>query len=301
MGSFAADLKSEREKRSVPLSQIASETRISLHYLVSLEEGRYDELPGGIYNRAFVRAYCDCLNLDQQAILQRYETEVTAPQEKIFKPKVQIPPSDRSFNLNPAVVWGLMLLISAAGIFFSRKWIAEVFSPYFSGKPPITAPVDLAKPPQVSPRAAMTPAPDSGISASTPTSPTAPEPQDSISTTPVPHLSMPADESSAQMAPSTDPTSPLPSSALRLEIGVTEKCWVSVDRDGTPGFRRLMEPGEVQSLYAAEQFMIILGNAGGAHLKINGKPLKSLGKAGEVVKTLINQQNLPDLLVQNAG
>jgi len=46
MGSVASDLKSAREKQSISLAQIAADTKISLHYLVSLEEGRYSELPG---------------------------------------------------------------------------------------------------------------------------------------------------------------------------------------------------------------------------------------------------------------
>jgi hypothetical protein len=90
-------------------------------------------------------------------------------------------------------------------------------------------------------------------------------------------------------------------SSLQLEVGVTEQCWVSVEQDGSRSFRKLMSPGEVQRLYAAEQFFIIVGNAGGVHLKINGKPARPLGKSGEVVKILINEKNLNDYLDQTPG
>lgn len=62
-----------------------------------------------------------------------------------------------------------------------------------------------------------------------------------------------------------------------------------------------MEPGEIQQLYASEQFSIIVGNAGGVQMKINGKPAKPLGKPGEVAKILINEGNLQDYLVQTPG
>jgi len=62
-----------------------------------------------------------------------------------------------------------------------------------------------------------------------------------------------------------------------------------------------MDPGEIQSLDANQQFLLIVGNAGGVHLKINGKPAKPLGKSGEVVKIFINEKNLQDLLDQTAG
>jgi hypothetical protein len=62
-----------------------------------------------------------------------------------------------------------------------------------------------------------------------------------------------------------------------------------------------MEPGEVQLLVAAENFRIVLGNAGGVHLKINGRPAKPLGKPGEVVKVLIDGKNLQNFLDQATG
>ena len=90
MGSIASDLKLERQKRNISLAQIAADTRISLHFLESLEEGRYSELPGGMYNRAFLRAYCERLNLNQQDILNRYEAEISPPMDRVLKSKVHI-------------------------------------------------------------------------------------------------------------------------------------------------------------------------------------------------------------------
>ena len=89
--------------------------------------------------------------------------------------------------------------------------------------------------------------------------------------------------------------------SLSLEITATEECWISIDHDGTLAVRKLLEPGEVQSINAAERFVIRLGNAGGVTLKINGKPAKPLGKAGEVIDLLINKTNLPEYIDQTAG
>jgi hypothetical protein len=63
----------------------------------------------------------------------------------------------------------------------------------------------------------------------------------------------------------------------------------------------VIEPGEVQSLSAAEKFFVVVGNAGGISMKINGKPLKPLGKPGEVRKVLIEPDSLPDLLDPAVG
>jgi cytoskeletal protein RodZ len=134
MESVASYLKSAREKQNISLAQMAADTKISQHYLESLEEGRYMDLPGGMYNRAFLRAYCERFNLNQQEVLNRYEAEISPPLDRLMKSKVHIPKEDRSLNLSPVLIWSFMLLISATGLFFSRKWIADVFSPYFSRK-----------------------------------------------------------------------------------------------------------------------------------------------------------------------
>ena len=301
MGSLAADLKTEREKRNTSLAQIAADTRISLHYLESLEEGRYGDLPGGMYNRAFLKAYCESLNLNQPEIMQRYEAEIAAPMERLPKPRVHhIPQTRSSLKPNPVLIWSLALLISAIGIFFSRNWIAAVFSPYFSRRPTASLPHELEqKPatissaPSVSPKATQATetfaAPVNTLPAASPLDPAPPQAKPA----PPPVI--------AQTAASPDSVSPSLQSSLQLEVGVTAQCWISVEQDGSRSFRKLMNAGDVQHLYAAEQFFIIVGNAGGVHLKINDRPTKSLGKPGEVVKILINKKNLHEYLDQSAG
>ena len=59
---------------------------------------------------------------------------------------------------------------------------------------------------------------------------------------------------------------------------------------------KMLEPGDDLSFDAAESFYVILGNAGGVRLKINGKRAKPPGNAGEVVKMMINTENVSDLL-----
>jgi cytoskeleton protein RodZ len=295
MGSVASDLKLEREKRKISLAQIAADTRISLRHLQSLEDGRFGDLPGGIYSRAFLKAYCESLNIDQQEILRRYEAEVLPPFEKSTKAKAPVSPPETSVKPSPIVIWSLMLLISATGVFFSRKWIAAVFSPYFSHAPVSSVRYETA--PTI-PDAPVSPAPTPSTA-----EPVASPPQETApSTSPLPTASSrPVETAVATATGGSPPSTQVSPSALRLELAVTEKCWVSVVSDGASVFRRLMEPGEMQSFGAAESFRLIVGNAGGLQLKVNGKLLKPLGKQGEVVKMLIDSNSLQNLPDQTTG
>jgi cytoskeleton protein RodZ len=285
MKSLASEIKNERERRNIPLEQIAQETRISLRHLQSLEEGRYSDMPGGIYTRAFIKAYCEILNLDHQDILQKYEAEFSPIPEKPAKSQSHIPQQKSFFWASPIFAWSLMLIISATGLFFSRDWISSVFSPYFSHAPSALLKNESAAEPKSMPvpRSVQSDI----ISTSNPAVADVP-----LSLSSNPETTGPGLETVA----ASDPAS-----SLRLEFEVTEKCWVSVESDKGKVIRRVLEPGEAQSFDASEHFFIVIGNAGGVHLRINGLPAKPLGKPGEVVKMLINSKSLPDLIKQATG
>src|SRR3954453_10562263 len=65
MASFGERLKREREMRNVSLEEIAESTKIGKRNLEALETEDFDKLPGGIFNKGFVRAYAKYLGLDE--------------------------------------------------------------------------------------------------------------------------------------------------------------------------------------------------------------------------------------------
>jgi transcriptional regulator with XRE-family HTH domain len=75
MESFGEALKRERESREISLREIAEATKINIRFLEALEQDRFDTLPGGIFNRGFIRAYASFVGLDAGALLQRYAEE----------------------------------------------------------------------------------------------------------------------------------------------------------------------------------------------------------------------------------
>jgi cytoskeleton protein RodZ len=292
MGTVASELKAEREKRNIPLACIAAETRISLRHLESLEEGRYNDMPGGIYNRAFLKAYCEILNLNVPEIMQHYENELSLVSENSSRTRAHVPQRSRSFSIGPIFIWGLMLVISASGLYFSRKWITAIFSPYFSQTPASHVRDEKAQP---------APKPSETVpSAAEPSAPAASS-QSTVAALPQPSSANPSSPQNSSTAGTTAPAIPTGPQTLQLEVAAAEKCWVSIERDGISAFRKNMEPGEIQFFDATEKFLVIAGNAGGVHLKINGKPVKPLGKPGSVVRILIDRKNLQDFLDQTAG
>src|SRR5271154_1731561 len=69
---FGEHLKREREMRGVSLDEICAATRISTRFLEALESEEWERLPGGIFNRGFVRAVARYLGLDEEGFVGEY-------------------------------------------------------------------------------------------------------------------------------------------------------------------------------------------------------------------------------------
>jgi cytoskeleton protein RodZ len=75
MGSFGAVLRRTREEKGISLDEIAGETRLSKRYLLALEDEAIHKLPGGTYNRAYLRSYAGYLGLDIDRLVRDYSLE----------------------------------------------------------------------------------------------------------------------------------------------------------------------------------------------------------------------------------
>jgi hypothetical protein len=76
MAGFGEALRRERELREIGLREIANATKINLRYLEALEQGRFDILPGGVFNKGFIRAYARFIGADGEALVDRYMLEI---------------------------------------------------------------------------------------------------------------------------------------------------------------------------------------------------------------------------------
>lgn len=70
--TIGEQLRLAREERGIPLREISNETRISIRYLEAIETGDFKRLPGGIFNRSFVKAYARCIGYDEKEAAEGY-------------------------------------------------------------------------------------------------------------------------------------------------------------------------------------------------------------------------------------
>jgi len=92
MSSFGEELRRERELRRITLREVAETTKINLRYLEALENNDFEHLPGGVFNRGFVRAYAQFIGIDPEAMVTAYLAE----EQSQGKPGVAKPPPSDS-------------------------------------------------------------------------------------------------------------------------------------------------------------------------------------------------------------
>ena len=74
MSSVGSYLRELRERRGLPLEEIARVTRVGRPYLEAIEAGRFEALPAPVFTRGFIRAYCEVLGEPPSEALARFES-----------------------------------------------------------------------------------------------------------------------------------------------------------------------------------------------------------------------------------
>src|SRR5579884_1002160 len=75
--------------RGVALEEIATATKISSRFLRALEQEKFDQLPGGVFNKGFVRAYAKFLGIDEEQAVADYQTAYQASVGPVEPPEAQ--------------------------------------------------------------------------------------------------------------------------------------------------------------------------------------------------------------------
>ena len=130
--SIGEQLRLAREGRGVPLREISDQTRISVRYLEAIESNDYDRLPGGVFNRSFIKAYARCVGYDEKEAIEGYtrylrehgngddDVNTTPIQSKVYTDT----PATRSPVLT-VVLAILILALLTAGALAALHWFQK--------------------------------------------------------------------------------------------------------------------------------------------------------------------------------
>ena len=257
--------------RGISLDEIVATTKIGRRLLIAMEEEQFDLLPGGIFNKSYVRAYAKCVGMNEDEAVSEYleaaqepvtDTKVIAHQHAFHADR----PAERSrFPITPVLILIVVAVGAAAG------WRAYQAHRQQQGQ--------TIQPTQSASNGDS--APSAGGTSATP--PSTITPQVAQNSAPLP--SAPAQASAAVgAATSSQPgeaSSVATGSAFEVTIQAKDRAWVSVKADGKFVVRGIIKPPDVKTVRANSEVIFYTGNAGHVEVAFNGKNVQLSAGANE--------------------
>ena len=308
--SFGEKLRRERELRSITLDEIANTTKIGTRMLHALEDEEFSKLPGGIFNKGFVRAYARYLGINEEQAVTDYiaaeneqERKRRAPADS--EPNKQSQPQlfaiqggsrpDNVYNIRataetleqpqPDQAGGFL---AAAVILVFVLGIGGFGWKYFNSHSSSTTAAAKVEPETAKPAnpSVIEPQPVNDSVASPATkvpSISAPNAilnsQSSLNSEPArtqAAVKLSADATAAP-AKKIEPETPVTTSSVpaefTLDLRADEDSWAQITADGKQLWSGVVSKDGSKSFHASRQLTIKLGNAPGVQLSYNGKPL----------------------------
>jgi cytoskeleton protein RodZ len=157
-------LRQAREDRGFTLSEVSEQTRISPLYLESIENDDYRILPGGIFNKGFVKSYAKFVGLNEQEALMDYTRlldQQIAPQPdelRLYKPEVLTDDVTSQSMAPTIIIAAIILALMTGGILFLVNYLRQPAEPLATNT--AAPPANTATGPPASPSPAESGVPD---------------------------------------------------------------------------------------------------------------------------------------------
>ncbi len=267
-------LRRERVNRKLTLDQISHELRIAVRFLEAIEAEEFGKLPGAIFAKSFVRQYARVLELDADDLAAEVQRIIEPPVDTEFP---LVPPAEKETRnreiatgvlgfqgkwvITAVIVSASVLIVFAAYSLWQRYGRLAMVHEIASSAAPATAKrsrvAALPKevPSQVNPAPAVDSADRSEPMVQTAAQEPAPAPVQAVSAS---------------------------GAAVRVVVDAVEPVWVRATADGKFIFAGTLEPQQSRVIEGAGAVNLLLGNAGGAAVSLNGKPIGPVGGKGQV-------------------
>ena len=271
MGTFGENMQREREMRGITLQEIALSTKIGVRSLQALEEEDFEKLPGGIFNKGFVRAYARYLGIDEEQAVADFQAARTEKMPAPFGQTLQKvyqtqPPKESHSGIIVVLVLVVLVLGGLGYLGWRMKWLEKMHILSSSPTGTVAAPEPVAA---TSPAPSVTPseAPTQGSS-----SPGASPPLNSV--------------------PAATAAPPGQDQSFLVEVRASARTWVSVTADGKHVLEGVLKEGDQKSFNAIDRVVIKTANPGGIQISRNGEYLPSQSTDKQNKALVITRQGL---------
>ncbi|MFP3419040.1 helix-turn-helix domain-containing protein [Bacillus sp. SIMBA_154] len=122
MTELGKRLVEAREEKGMSLEDLQAVTKIQKRYLLAIEQGNYDIIPGKFYVRAFIKQYAEAVGLNPEQLFEEFRKDVPSTyndevSDKLsnIKPQRELPkPASKVLELLPTIliIGGILVVIA---------------------------------------------------------------------------------------------------------------------------------------------------------------------------------------------
>jgi cytoskeletal protein RodZ len=193
------------------LQAVAAVLHIRYNFLVAIEDGRYEDLPGQAYAIGFVRAYADHLGLDGDEVVRRYKDE-TAGIKRKARYEYPMPTPESGIPSGALLAVAVVLGMVVYGVWYSMADAERRAAAVIQDVPDRLAALLDRAPDPAAPQVEVADAGDNVPSAESDDSDAAPSAEEPVTAPPAEDRPAPAGETSSLPAPAALVAAPAPPS-----------------------------------------------------------------------------------------
>jgi cytoskeleton protein RodZ len=255
---IGAKLRLARESQGLSVADAAQQLKFAPRQIESLENERFERLPGPTIARGMLRNYARLLNLDPEPLVERMSHDGQAPPDSAqlaarYRQAVPFSDSGRRSSL---VYAGFSVAVLALVGVVAYEWHQQGPRPQFvapAQRPPAQAAQPAAQPPQTA----------------------EPEPAQVAAAEPQVLMEPPKVEQLKLPEPQAVVPKPAPAGGLRhIVLRCAEESWLEVtDASGQSLVSSLSPAGSERVVRARGPLEIVIGNARGVTLLVDDKPV----------------------------
>jgi cytoskeleton protein RodZ len=279
MGSFGERMRREREMRGITLEEISESTKISSRCLRALEKEEFDKLPGGIFNKGFVRAYARHVGMDEDQAVADFVSASGGEKEQPL-PDPLVP---RAVALGQSThehanwrAFALLVVLLVTAIVAAWKLAPLTF---YTVSEAVTS--RLKSKTAVSPPPRVTPPPAAETTTATPSAPAPAVQRKPVAQAKPVNVAASTPVAPPAAAPDADNAPAVQTGAFMVQIRAREDAWVQIVADGKLLSEGVLVAPAERHVRATNEVVIRTGNAAGVEVSFNGQPLPSLGATNE--------------------
>ncbi len=260
--TFGPYLKAKREEAGLSLEYVSMQTRIGIEMLESIENEDHAKLPEPVYVKGFIRAYAEVIGADTDTAIHSYlesrrNFQGITPLATGFTGRKK----KKTGSFLPRFIMGVLSIAALSVIailsvsFYQDRFgsetleLSDTTQEISDENNALLPPTDISE-----------------------------QPEEANEETPT---SLPE-----EIGEEKEPAFPDKKTELfNLSISATADTWIRViiDGDGENKKDYLLKPGDTISLKAGSHYNLLIGNAGGVQLSLNGQPVHVPGRMGQVV------------------